>query len=976
MKRRNYTPFEKLSYIGKGNRWIARLLCFCLVMTLLPDACYRFMVLAAEEEDTAQYEILSFSDLPEDVRVQTVNPETYLNELILPDMLTVSCNVADEEDQEESLLEPESTEETLAEALIIEELSTVLESTKELSEELESTKETSIGSESSEYMDIGVIVWVSSPEYDSNIEGTYTFTPVLPKRYTLTEGVVLPEILVTVEAQEESANQEGLYSDEKENLVQVLDGEPELGRISEDTTWDHSSLSDGTLIVEEGVTLTITSRVDITGNVTIEGGGTIKRGTSSAYFYANSTNASLTLRNITVDGNSDSVGSSSSMIDIRHGTLALDDGCTIKNCKSSGSGGAFYLEYGTAFLNKAVIINCSAYSGGAFYMRYSTVEINGTTILDCSSNSTGGAIYCMISTINILDATIENCSARYHSGAIGIDRIIDSSNNTSTLTIYNGIFRNNYTTSLIGNGYSHSGGGCIANFGGTLNIYGGSFIGNSTVGKGGCIYHDGYPDTYTNIYGGTFQANTAKLPGYEGSGAIYNSSSRTDSNLGNTELVLSGNVKFCGDGIEDSGVDGIYLDQNNGLPRKIWLSSTLTYPVTLYVAAKEGYVIAEGKEDYVLLHERDMKKISFVNIGNPNEKWYAVLDGENNQVKLSQIDPGYKLFVYYIGVDGKVTDDNQYEIGDNVTVKSGEELTQNGRIFLGWDTKEDGTGTRYKGGDVIKNIQEDINLYAIFSEPGTKTLTATFYSGEPSQKESRTVTVDEAAESGTVEAPELKDMTGWEEVGWSKEADQYDADYEAGDEITLTEDTSFYGIYQKNVTLSYDTNGGSRSLEPVTDRAYANVHEEITYQPAEFQVAEGISRNGYTFVEWNTEADGTGDSYNEGDVIESNEDIKLYAIYKKDLTATFYSGEPSQNETYTVTVDEATESGTVKAPELKDMTGWEKAGWSKKNDQYEIIDYEAGDEITLTEDTSYYGIYQKDVTLSYDANGGGGYTGI
>lgn len=46
------------------------------------------------------------------------------------------------------------------------------------------------------------IIWKSAPDYDSETEGIYVFTPVVPEHYILEEGVTLPEIYVTVKSDE------------------------------------------------------------------------------------------------------------------------------------------------------------------------------------------------------------------------------------------------------------------------------------------------------------------------------------------------------------------------------------------------------------------------------------------------------------------------------------------------------------------------------------------------------------------------------------------------------------------------------------------------------------------------------------------------------------------------------------------------------------------------------------------------------
>lgn len=45
------------------------------------------------------------------------------------------------------------------------------------------------------------ITWESDPAYDGDTEGIYTFTPVLPEGYALSDGAELPQVTVTVEFQ-------------------------------------------------------------------------------------------------------------------------------------------------------------------------------------------------------------------------------------------------------------------------------------------------------------------------------------------------------------------------------------------------------------------------------------------------------------------------------------------------------------------------------------------------------------------------------------------------------------------------------------------------------------------------------------------------------------------------------------------------------------------------------------------------------
>ncbi len=781
------------------------------------------------------------------------------------------------------------------------------------------------------------IIWKSAPEYDSETEGIYIFTPVIPEHYILEEGVALPEIYVTVksdEVKEELERKKGQDTEGKRKKSgkkekaeeEFLDGAerieyfdastPGCGVISEDTVWnERGTLENGELVVNPGVTLTINNALTIKGNVTIRGGGTIVRGSSGARIIVDN-QCDFVLKDITLDGKD--ISCPYSMVHANGGKITIDDGCKIQNCKClSGDkrGGAIYLQRAIAVFNDCIIENCSA-------------------------SDFGGAVYAITN---------------------------------SNVTINKGIYKNNATVSLRVE-MGACGGGFICIDGGTkLDIYGGNFIGNTTIGRGGAIYHAGVSGTETHLYGGIFQGNTSSWDKYAGSGAIWVSSIFTSET---SYLDISNDVKFYDDGT-NSGVDGIYLDSRNSTPRRIHISNTLSHPVTLYLKAIQDYIIADGVNDYILLHERDMKKIKFVDVGDSGKKWYAVLDREHNQVKISEIDPGYKYFVYYIsnGADGIVVDDNEYDIGDKATVQSADPLEKEDSTFLEWNTEPDGTGTGYQPGEQF-TIEGDTDLYAIFPENKKKAMRANFYSGAACEKKTQSAIVAEDAETGTVTALDLQELEGFESIGWEKDnSSGYGGEVKPQEEITLSKpETDYYGIYQRDVTLSYQAEGAENIPEIEQNPCRANVHNEITYQEAEFTAASGPSKSGYHFVGWNTQEDEKGTVYQPGDSLKLTEDTTLYAMFlendKKNFIADFYSGEPGKKETVIETVEDTVPSITIKSLKLQELEGFTPVGWDTDKSSYAGEALQDQD-LTLTkEHTSYYGIYQKDVTFTYDRNDG------
>ncbi len=742
---------------------------------------------------------------------------------------------------------------------------------------------------------------------------------------------------------------------------------PGCGVISEDVTWtDGGSLANGELVIMPGVTLTINGSITINGTVTIKGGGTIARGSTGAGFVMGEA-SSLTVEAVTMDGKAGTVGSSIPMITLNNrGNLVLESGCIIMNCQAGSDGGAICMRGGSLTLNDCIVKACGARQGGAIYTAGGIVTLNGAAIENCTASNYGGGIYATARygtavSLNLNNAAIRNCLAEMTSG--GGLHVLDAN-----VTINGGCYENNKATGTTTDISGFSGGGFIYMCGATLTINDGRFIGNSNAVKGGCIYHCGHAGTHTVIRGGVFLGNTCTNETFRGSGALHNSTA----DVGDTSVTLSGDVKF-GDSADNSGTDGIYLDVKNLTERKVQISDTLTYPIKLYLRPREGYVMAQGVNQYQLLRERDMKKITFIDVTDSDKTWYAVLS-DNNQIYTSETNPGYGYFVYYVknGAKGEApTDDTEYALDADVTAKSADGLTCEGRHFAGWNTQEDGEGTTYWPGDSFK-IKGDTDLYAIFKTP----ITAGFYSGSAGNKEIVDTVMDWDAGRGTLTVPELEPMDGFEAVGWSSSPDGFEAELAPGEEITLRENAVYYGVYRKAVTLSYDANGGDSCPEGETKILRANVNEdEVSFDIPTFTIDGETAKKGAVFRGWSTKADGNDAEYQKDDTLRLENDTMLYAVFeaKRIFTADFYSGSAGNKASMIAELDDGSDSGVVTVPGLQPMDGFEAVGWSSRPDGFEAEDQIVpGEEITLTEDVVYYGVYRREVMLSYDANGGDG----
>lgn len=97
-------------------------------------------------------------------------------------------------------------------------------------------------------------------------------------------------------------------------------------------------------------------------------------------------------------------------------------------------------------------------------------------------------------------------------------------------------------------------------------------------------------------------------------------------------------------------------------------------------------------------------------------------------------------------------------------------------------------------------------------------------------------------------------------------------------------------VYQR--TVSYNANGGSGSMDSQT--FYPDDGESVTIK------ANGFTRSGYSFVNWNTSWDGYGTSYSAGSTYKGN-GMTLYAQWKINFSATNWACAYSSSNVWQIT---------------------------------------------------------------------------
>ncbi len=193
----------------------------------------------------------------------------------------------------------------------------------------------------------------------------------------------------------------------------------------------------------------------------------------------------------------------------------------------------------------------------------------------------------------------------------------------------------------------------------------------------------------------------------------------------------------------------------------------------------------------------------------------------------------------------------------NVTPSSSITLAQNtgnleksGYSFNGWNTVANGSGTAYAGGGSLTVPSSDLTLYAQWTA-NSNVLSYNANGGTGSMS-------DESHNSDSSLTLTLNTFTrtGYSFNGWSTLDDGTGDSYADGVSFTMsTSDETLYAQWTANSnTLSYDANSGT-----------GNMSNELHVTDASLDLTtNAFTKAGYTFIGWNTAADGSGDSYVDG----------------------------------------------------------------------------------------------------------------
>ena len=296
--------------------------------------------------------------------------------------------------------------------------------------------------------------------------------------------------------------------------------------------------------------------------------------------------------------------------------------------------------------------------------------------------------------------------------------------------------------------------------------------------------------------------------------------------------------------------------------------------------------------------------------------------------------------------------------------------TRTGYTFDGYYTGQNGSGTQYytaSGGSAVNWHETSVTrLYAKWT---ANTYTVTFDANSGSVSPA-TMNVTYGSTYGNLPTPTREHyfFGGWftESAGGSQVT--------SSTTVTITNDQTLHARWnQKGYMVEFNANGG---------RGQGTQNLSMTESPALKTLADlHIDKEGYSFIEWNTVAEGTGDPYADGAVLyvpltnEANTTVTLYAQWEPNPYEVAFQpngadgGETMTNQWFTYDVTQRLEHLAFT------YAGRDFKGWSTVSNNPSVF-YPDGAEVANLTTGGVVNLYANWTnivyTVAFDANGGTG----
>lgn len=353
--------------------------------------------------------------------------------------------------------------------------------------------------------------------------------------------------------------------------------------------------------------------------------------------------------------------------------------------------------------------------------------------------------------------------------------------------------------------------------------------------------------------------------------------------------------------------------------------------------ALQAYLGPEGASNPLILWSSDNPEIAEIsNTGvitgkAPGQTTIRAVSAENTEASDEITVTVRYMHIQYDGngaESGELPlDTSSYSTGQTATVMGNPGNLENpGFILVGWSTEQSYGATYYSFGDTFEFGNTDRILYAVWAEGTSVSFNENLGSGMPPSPQYY-------LDGDLVTVPDNPtDLTraNFVLIGWSSSTNWTNGEvYAPGDTFTMgSEPVTLYAMWNN---VRYDGNGHTSGAVPVETNLYGAGSVSVTVRDN----TGNLAKEGYRFMGWNPNPDGTGTSYNAAAVFTKPAGaLVLYARWQPVYTISYDSNGAASGQG---PVDSSSYLATENATLLGNTGGMDKpdhlfTGWNTEQD--------------------------------------------
>lgn len=283
--------------------------------------------------------------------------------------------------------------------------------------------------------------------------------------------------------------------------------------------------------------------------------------------------------------------------------------------------------------------------------------------------------------------------------------------------------------------------------------------------------------------------------------------------------------------------------------------------------------------------------------------------------------------------------------GGSIYEEDVEDFELNGFVHIGWSENPSATEADF---DLEEDIYSDTTLYAVWKRACKISYDT---------KGGKAMPPDIVAEGAEWFLDEAR-KGGYAFEGWATSPEKTESD--VSEPLLVNNDITLYAIWGQPVYVKFDMNANGEASKTI------GTSKGRTIDINDLELAEPQKEKaGKIFVGWSTSETAKEPDFNSE--IKVSDNMVVYAVWKDACLVKYNDGMGGK-----VTTKKVAKGKKLGDLIYKDTDSYEEGytfvGWSKDKSSSEPIRY--NDETPINSDITLYGIWKKEFTIKFDANGG------